>query len=200
MLEFLLCRTFSLACCLLRCLHTVSLPGQASQQQQQQLWVMQLPIVFLALLLCPLSHSPTACCTRVICLPPCLAAAAAAAVEDAVPLAAAAELEGDASEPRYCICKGVSYGDMVCCDNEECPIEWFHFPCVGLKEQPKGKWYCPDCSTAMQQQHHGHGHGHGHHGHAHGHGHGHAHHAAAAAAAHRHSHQGKAGGGSKAGR
>ncbi|KAF6246664.1 hypothetical protein COO60DRAFT_1649728 [Scenedesmus sp. NREL 46B-D3] len=68
------------------------------------------------------------------------AAAAAAAADGAVPLAAAvAELEGDASEPRYCVCKGVSYGDMVCCDNEECPVEWFHFPCVGLTEQPKGK-------------------------------------------------------------
>ncbi|WIA42771.1 hypothetical protein OEZ86_008711 [Tetradesmus obliquus] len=93
--------------------------------------------------------------------------AAAAAADEPVPLAAAAELEGDASEPRYCVCKGVSYGDMVCCDNEECPIEWFHFPCVGLTEQPKGKWYCPDCSRAMQQQQHGHGH------HAHGHGHQH---------------------------
>lgn len=72
---------------------------------------------------------------------------------------AAAVLEGDASEPRYCICKGVSYGDMVCCDNDDCPIEWFHFPCVGLTEQPKGKWYCPTCTKEMALQH-GHHHGH----------------------------------------
>ena len=25
----------------------------------------------------------------------------------------------DPSEPRYCICRQVSYGDMVACDNEE---------------------------------------------------------------------------------
>lgn len=117
--------------------------------------------------------------------------AAAAAADGAVPLAAAvAELEGDASEPRYCVCKGVSYGDMVCCDNEECPVEWFHFPCVGLTEQPKGKWYCPDCSSAMQQQE-GHGHGHAH-------GVVLAHHAAAAAQGQ--AQQKKAGAGSKAGR
>lgn len=28
----------------------------------------------------------------------------------------------------------------------QCKIEWFHFGCVGLKEQPKGKWYCSDCA------------------------------------------------------
>ena len=25
----------------------------------------------------------------------------------------------DASEPRYCVCQNVSYGDMVACDNRE---------------------------------------------------------------------------------
>ena len=24
---------------------------------------------------------------------------------------------------------------MVGCDNEECPIEWFHFDCVGVTEE-----------------------------------------------------------------
>ena len=27
-------------------------------------------------------------------------------------------------EPRYCYCNGVSYGEMVACDNEKCPREW----------------------------------------------------------------------------
>jgi hypothetical protein len=49
---------------------------------------------------------------------------------------------------------------MVACDNPECPIEWFHFACVGLTEQPKGKWYCPDCAPQFQQKQHGHSHGH----------------------------------------
>lgn len=41
----------------------------------------------------------------------------------------------DPNEPVFCFCKRVSFGDMVACENEECPIEWFHFGCVGLKEQ-----------------------------------------------------------------
>jgi hypothetical protein len=39
----------------------------------------------------------------------------------------------------------VSYGDMIGCDNDLCPIEWFHFNCVQLTSKPKGKWYCPKC-------------------------------------------------------
>ena len=31
----------------------------------------------------------------------------------------------------------VSYGDMVACDNEDCPYEWFHYPCVGITAPPK---------------------------------------------------------------
>ncbi|KAL7071794.1 hypothetical protein ACQ4LE_008926 [Meloidogyne hapla] len=51
----------------------------------------------------------------------------------------------DPNEPRYCVCQQVSFGHMVCCDNKNCLIEWFHFPCVGLTASPKGKWYCPQC-------------------------------------------------------
>ncbi|KAF2534755.1 hypothetical protein F2Q70_00030272 [Brassica cretica] len=45
-----------------------------------------------------------------------------------------------------------SYGEMIACDNNECKIEWFHFGCVGLKDQPKGKWYCPDCATVKKSR------------------------------------------------
>lgn len=48
-------------------------------------------------------------------------------------------------EPKYCLCNGVSYGDMVACDNPKCPREWFHYDCVGLTRAPAGKWYCPEC-------------------------------------------------------
>lgn len=47
--------------------------------------------------------------------------------------------------PTYCICEDISYGNMVCCDNDLCPIEWFHFECVFLNKKPNGKWYCPKC-------------------------------------------------------
>lgn len=58
----------------------------------------------------------------------------------------------DPNEPRYCLCNQVSYGEMVGCDNEDCPIEWFHYPCVGLTSAPKGKWYCPQCTAAMKRR------------------------------------------------
>ncbi|XP_040575436.1 inhibitor of growth protein 3 isoform X2 [Lepeophtheirus salmonis] len=58
----------------------------------------------------------------------------------------------DPSEPRYCICNQVSYGDMVACDNQDCPYEWFHYPCVTITAPPKGKWYCPTCSANMARR------------------------------------------------
>ncbi|XP_011495530.1 PREDICTED: inhibitor of growth protein 4-like [Ceratosolen solmsi marchali] len=51
----------------------------------------------------------------------------------------------DPHEPLYCVCRQVSYGEMIACDDPECLIEWFHFPCVGLKIAPRGEWYCEEC-------------------------------------------------------
>lgn len=48
-------------------------------------------------------------------------------------------------EPRYCVCRAVSFGEMIACENPECPIEWFHLPCVQLLKAPKASWYCQDC-------------------------------------------------------
>lgn len=56
----------------------------------------------------------------------------------------------DPDEPRYCLCDQVSYGEMIGCDNDLCPIEWFHFGCMGLTAKPKGKWYCPKCRGDKQ--------------------------------------------------
>ncbi|KAJ8973026.1 hypothetical protein NQ317_012631 [Molorchus minor] len=58
----------------------------------------------------------------------------------------------DPNEPRYCLCNQVSYGDMVACDNADCPSEWFHYPCVGITAPPKGKWYCPQCTASMKRR------------------------------------------------
>ena len=51
------------------------------------------------------------------------------------------------NEPTYCICQQVSFGEMIACENDDCPIEWYHFACVGLsvKNKVKGKWICPTC-------------------------------------------------------
>lgn len=50
---------------------------------------------------------------------------------------------------QYCFCKQASFGDMIACDNRECPNgEWFHYKCVGLlnkveaQKYTKQKWYC----------------------------------------------------------
>ncbi|KAK3768346.1 hypothetical protein RRG08_031136 [Elysia crispata] len=95
------------------------------------------------------------------------AAAAAAAAAQAQPSAtqvAGGELDdmsgdiqvdewnADPNEPRYCLCNQVSYGEMVGCDNNDCPIEWFHYGCVGLTQAPKGKWFCPQCTAAMKRR------------------------------------------------
>ncbi|XP_035776597.1 loricrin-like [Anopheles albimanus] len=57
----------------------------------------------------------------------------------------AAEESVDPDEPTYCLCDQISFGEMILCDNDLCPIEWFHFSCVSLISKPKGRWYCPNC-------------------------------------------------------
>lgn len=46
-------------------------------------------------------------------------------------------------EPRYCYCNQISYGEMVACDMENCPREWFHLDCLGLNKAPKGAGKSP---------------------------------------------------------
>ncbi|XP_054159796.1 inhibitor of growth protein 5-like [Oppia nitens] len=58
----------------------------------------------------------------------------------------------DPNEPTYCLCHQVSYGEMIGCDNADCPIEWFHFGCVGLTIKPKGKWFCPKCIVERKKK------------------------------------------------
>ncbi|KAI5293684.1 hypothetical protein KEM52_005314 [Ascosphaera acerosa] len=57
----------------------------------------------------------------------------------------------DPNEPRYCICGDVSFGTMICCEDENCDKEWFHLECVGLTEVPNrsAKWYCPECRVKI---------------------------------------------------
>ena len=82
--------------------------------------------------------------------------------------------DDDEGELRYCYCHGVSYGEMVACDNDDCPREWFHLECVGLTRAPKGnckqlfllcmpygrnrrliisiaKWYCEECKENLRK-------------------------------------------------
>ncbi|KAL2326559.1 hypothetical protein Fmac_025617 [Flemingia macrophylla] len=79
-------------------------------------------------------------------------AAATEAQTTANPTGMDLDLPVDPNEPTYCFCNQVSYGAMVACDNPNCKIEWFHFGCVGLKEQPKGKWYCSNCAATKNRR------------------------------------------------
>lgn len=58
------------------------------------------------------------------------------------------KIEEDNKEEEIfcCTCKRPSKGEMIVCDNPECPIEWFHASCVGIKGVPKKKWLCSLCT------------------------------------------------------
>ncbi|KAJ2934527.1 hypothetical protein H1R20_g2558, partial [Candolleomyces eurysporus] len=53
--------------------------------------------------------------------------------------------EGEEDPTLYCFCQKQSFGDMIGCDNAECPYQWFHISCVGVKTPLPDKWYCPEC-------------------------------------------------------
>ncbi|CAG8583899.1 9488_t:CDS:10 [Acaulospora morrowiae] len=58
----------------------------------------------------------------------------------------------DPNEPVYCVCRQVSFGEMIGCDGENCPFEWYHLDCVGLKAVPEGRWFCDHCTGANQMK------------------------------------------------
>ncbi|EEQ33511.1 PHD finger domain-containing protein [Microsporum canis CBS 113480] len=65
----------------------------------------------------------------------------------------------DPTEPRYCYCNEVSFGEMVACDNPNCPREWFHLSCVGLTKPPSKSvvWYCNECKDGAKKAKSGNG-------------------------------------------
>lgn len=63
--------------------------------------------------------------------------------------------DSDEQEDRnlYCYCNQSSYGEMIGCERPECPRQWFHKTCLGLKTLPDVEyWYCPECRTALEAQ------------------------------------------------
>ncbi|WPT12378.1 Inhibitor of growth protein 5 [Picochlorum sp. SENEW3] len=60
----------------------------------------------------------------------------------------------DPNEPKYCYCNRISFGEMIACENDDCPIEWFHFGCVGLtpENRPVGQWFCDECKAELRRQ------------------------------------------------
>jgi len=55
--------------------------------------------------------------------------------------------QNNEDDMTYCICNGPDEGTMICCDNDNCEIKWYHLKCLKMSEKsiPKGKWYCPNC-------------------------------------------------------
>ncbi|CAK1546167.1 unnamed protein product [Leptosia nina] len=50
------------------------------------------------------------------------------------------------SQETYCFCgKDESDSPMIGCDSPQCPLQWYHFECVGIASAPDGDWYCPQC-------------------------------------------------------
>ncbi|KAG8218901.1 hypothetical protein J3R82DRAFT_4582 [Butyriboletus roseoflavus] len=56
--------------------------------------------------------------------------------------------EGDDGDDKelYCFCQKLSYGEMIACDNPDCPYQWFHLPCVNLKQPLPESWFCAECT------------------------------------------------------
>ncbi|PWN95318.1 hypothetical protein FA09DRAFT_344354 [Tilletiopsis washingtonensis] len=52
------------------------------------------------------------------------------------------EEEAEKDETIYCSCQRVSFGEMIGCDSDACPFEWFHLSCVGVTKPLPTTWYC----------------------------------------------------------
>jgi inhibitor of growth protein 3 len=72
------------------------------------------------------------------------------------------EGDGEGDDRTYCFCEGISYGEMIACDDVNCEREWvrhislcldtvyssilqFHLACIGLTVPPDGTWFCDAC-------------------------------------------------------
>ncbi|GMR61343.1 hypothetical protein PMAYCL1PPCAC_31538, partial [Pristionchus mayeri] len=62
------------------------------------------------------------------------------------------EMPVDPDEPVYCICQQVSMDEMICCENPDCSVEWYHLQCVGMREGPPPgvRWFCESCRDSFK--------------------------------------------------
>lgn len=49
----------------------------------------------------------------------------------------------------FCLCDEEADGNMIQCDGIKCATKWFHLECVGLMNEPDGRWYCTDCENVV---------------------------------------------------
>ena len=50
-----------------------------------------------------------------------------------------------------CICGREGSGDWIGCDSGSCPVQWYHWECVGITKEPVGDWVCPRCSAGASK-------------------------------------------------
>jgi hypothetical protein len=59
------------------------------------------------------------------------------------------EVEAPAQDAKvWCTCRRPDDGTlMLCCENDNCNIQWYHGRCVGVKKEPADdvEWFCPAC-------------------------------------------------------
>ena len=56
--------------------------------------------------------------------------------------------EDDINNEEVCICKRNCFGKMIAC--EEC-FEWYHYDCVGIKENEEpDNWICDTCKNMIR--------------------------------------------------
>jgi cleavage and polyadenylation specificity factor subunit 1 len=55
-------------------------------------------------------------------------------------------------EKLWCICKRTFDSQMIACDAKNCPVEWYHFKCVGVRQPPIGEWFCPNCRVIRSKR------------------------------------------------
>jgi hypothetical protein len=43
---------------------------------------------------------------------------------------------------------------MVCCDNEQCPIGWYHDRCINIRKAipEEEEWYCEMCTRERENE------------------------------------------------
>ena len=61
-------------------------------------------------------------------------------------------LQKNTSQNIWCFCRSEESGEMIACENEQCQIIWFHTTCLRLKNIPKGKWFCPECTKGRKRK------------------------------------------------
>ena len=67
--------------------------------------------------------------------------------------------DNEMDDTVICTCKRPPTGDAgrtIACENKKCPVEWYHYGCVGLTSEPSRRWLCPTCQPrppAQQNRH-----------------------------------------------